>query len=217
MNGDKAFDDFLSIDTMECIGAERPTEDNNIYQATYYRDLVTIFDMVSMEPEDTLVDFGCGLGRVLFYGNSRHYCRTTGIEADRQVYDKLLENAAGYQKRFYDQEDRMLFYNMPAQEYEIADGDNYFYFFNPFSAEIFRSVIDNIIDSVSRCPRDIYLMLYYPTFEYQKVMRDSRYFVLKNIVKLSGYDEDPDEGVCVSYVKIFCLIDQIYPKLGCPV
>ena len=54
MNGDKAFDDFLSIDTMECIGAERPTEDNNIYQATYYRDLVTIFDMVSMEPEDTL-------------------------------------------------------------------------------------------------------------------------------------------------------------------
>ena len=37
MNGDKAFDDFLSIDTMECIGAERPTEDNNIYQATYYR------------------------------------------------------------------------------------------------------------------------------------------------------------------------------------
>ena len=58
MNGDKAFDDFLSIDTMECIGAERPTEDNNIYQATYYRDLVTIFDMVSMEPEDTLVDMG---------------------------------------------------------------------------------------------------------------------------------------------------------------
>jgi len=200
MNGDKAFDDFLSIDTMECIGAERPTEDNNIYQATYYRDLVTIFDMVSMEPEDTLVDFGCGLGRVLFYGNSRHYCRTTGIEADRQVYDKLLENAAGYQKRFYDQEDRMLFYNMPAQEYEIADDDNYFYFFNPFSAEIFRSVIDNIIDSVSRCPRDIYLMLYYPTFEYQKVMRDSRYFVLKNIVKLSGYDEDPDEKVYVYHM-----------------
>ena len=55
MNGDKAFDDFLSIDTMECIGAERPTEDNNIYQATYYRDLVTIFDMVSMEPEDIFV------------------------------------------------------------------------------------------------------------------------------------------------------------------
>ena len=72
MGGEKAFDDFLSIDTTECVGAEQLSDDNNIYQATYYRDLVTIFDAVSMDPEDTLVDFGCGLGRVLFYGNSRH-------------------------------------------------------------------------------------------------------------------------------------------------
>ena len=39
-----------------CIGAEQPTEENNIYQAIYYRDLVTLFNAVSMEPEDTLVD-----------------------------------------------------------------------------------------------------------------------------------------------------------------
>lgn len=86
MDDEKAFDDFLSIDTTLCIGAEQPTEENNIYQATYYRDLVTLFNAVSMEPEDTLVDFGCGLGRVLFYGNSRHYCRATGIEADADIY-----------------------------------------------------------------------------------------------------------------------------------
>lgn len=62
MDDEKAFDDFLSIDTTLCIGAEQPTEENNIYQATYYRDLVTLFNAVSMEPEDTLVDFGCGTG-----------------------------------------------------------------------------------------------------------------------------------------------------------
>ena len=200
MDDEKAFDDFLSIDTTLCIGEEQPTEENNIYQATYYRDLVTLFNAVSMEQEDTLVDFGCGLGRVLFYGNSRHYCRATGIEADADIYEKLLENAAGYQSRFYDQEDRMNFYNIPAQEYEVADEDNYFYFFNPFSPEVFKKVIDNIIDSVRRAPRNIYLMLYYPTFEYQRVMRDSRYFVLKNIIKLSGYEEDPDEKVYVYHM-----------------
>ena len=200
MGSEKAFDDFLSIDTSEGIGASEVTDDNNIAQATYYRDLVTLFDQVTLEPEDTLVDFGCGLGRVLFYGNSRHYCRTTGIEADKSIYDKLIENAAGYQKRFYDQEERMRFYNVTAQEYEVADEDNYFYFFNPFSAEIFEKVIENIINSVRRSPRDIYLMLYYPTFEYQRVMRDSRYFVLKNIIKLSGYEEDPDEKVYVYHM-----------------
>mgnify|MGYP004504202997 FL=1 len=200
MGEEKAFDDFLSIDTTEGIGESVPTDDNNIYQATYYRDLVTLFNEVAIEPEDTLVDFGCGLGRVLFYGNSRHYCRTTGIELDKAIYDKLLENAGRYQKRFYDQEERMHFYNIPAQEYNVGDEENYFYFFNPFSVDIFESVIGNIIDSVHRSPRDIYLMLYYPTFEYQRVMRDSRYFVLKNIIKLSGYEEDPDEKVYVYHM-----------------
>ena len=168
MKGEKAFDDFLSIDTMECTQAQKPIGENNAYQATYYRDLVTIFNAVPMEPEDTLVDFGCGLGRVLFYGNSRHYCRTTGIEADSQIYDRLMTNAAGYQKRFYDQEDRMKFYNIQAQDYQVDDEDNYFYFFNPFSPDIFEKVLGNITESVRLCPRDIYLMLYYPTFEYQR-------------------------------------------------
>lgn len=31
MDDEKAFDDFLSIDTTLCIGAEQPTEENNIY------------------------------------------------------------------------------------------------------------------------------------------------------------------------------------------
>ena len=179
MKGEKAFDDFLSIDTMECTQAQKPIGENNAYQATYYRDLVTIFNAVPMEPEDTLVDFGCGLGRVLFYGNSRHYCRTTGIEADSQIYDRLMTNAAGYQ---------------------VDDEDNYFYFFNPFSPDIFEKVLGNITESVRLCPRDIYLMLYYPTFEYQRVMRGNKFFVLKDIVKLSGYEEDPDEKLYVYHM-----------------
>lgn len=200
MKGEKAFDDFLSIDTMECTQDQKPIGENNAYQATYYRDLVTIFNAVPMEPEDTLVDFGCGLGRVLFYGNSRYYCRTTGIEADSQIYDRLMTNAAGYQKRFYDQEDRMKFYNIQAQDYQVDDEDNYFYFFNPFSPDIFEKVLGNITESVRLCPRDIYLMLYYPTFEYQRVMRGNKFFVLKDIVKLSGYEEDPDEKLYVYHM-----------------
>ena len=206
MDDEKAFDDFLSIDTTLCIGAEQPTEENNIYQATYYRDLVTLFNAVSMEPEDTLVDFGCGLGRVLFYGNSRHYCRATGIEADADIYEKLLENAAGYQSRFYEQEDRINFYNIPAQECEVADEDNYFYFFNPFSSATFKKVLDNIIASVRRQPRDIELLIYYPTFEYQKAIRDCNLFVLKKMIKLSGYEEDPDEKVLVYHLSRYFVV-----------
>ena len=183
MGSEKSFDSFLGIETIAetafgdmdvCLPVNE--EDNN-YEVTYYNDLVTMFDEISMEPEDTLVDFGCGLGRVLFYCNSRHYCRTVGIENNARVYDRLLTNAASY-----------------------------FYFFNPFSGATFKKVLDNIIASVRRQPRDIELLIYYPTFEYQKAIRDCNLFVLKKMIKLSGYEEDPDEKVLVYHLSRYFVV-----------
>lgn len=207
MNNEKMFDSFLGISTIE-EGAEEEAHsienmedaENNIYQATYYQDLITVFDEIALEPEDTLVDFGCGLGRVLFYCNSRHYCNTIGIEKDAVLYEKLLDNAKGYQNKFLDQEQRMLFLNMGAEEYDIRPEDNYFYFFNPFSAAIFKKVLYNIIASVKEHPRDINILLYYPTFEYQREIRNSKLFVQKKMIKLAGYNEDPDEKVLVYHL-----------------
>jgi hypothetical protein len=205
MSTDDSFDKFLDIDTGVQVGPLEPVEDNNIYQATYYRDLVTLFDQVSMEPEDTLVDFGCGLGRVIFYGNSRHYCRTVGVEANPDIFAGLMDNVKRYQSKFLEQEERMFFHNMSAEQYEIQPEDNYFYFFNPFSGGIFKRVVENIIESAKKHPRNVNIMLYYPTFEYQKIIRDSKHFVLKKIVKLSHYNSDPDEKVYVYHLIDMCL------------
>lgn len=205
MGNEKSFDSFLGIDTMqEQKNADEAflpvNEGDNNYEVTYYEDLVTLFNQVSMEPEDTLVDYGCGLGRVLFYCNSRHYCRTVGIENNSGIFHRLLANAKCYQSKFLDQEERMQFLNMEAETYQVNEQDNYFYFFNPFSAETFRKVLRNIIESVRKHPRDIELLVYYPTFEYQKAIRDCNLFVLKKMIKFSGYEEDPDEKVLVYHL-----------------
>lgn len=205
MKNEKMFDGFLGISTIQANIAsvgDMQTEDNenHLYQATYYKDLITMFDEISIEPEDTLVDFGCGLGRVLFYCNSRHYCRTTGVENNPELYEKLLDNAKCYQRRFLEQEQRMQFLNINAEDYEVQPEDNYFYFFNPFSGEIFKRVLEHIIESVKAHPRDINVLIYYPTFEYQREIRDSKLFVLKKMIKLSGYDEDPDEKVLMYHL-----------------
>jgi hypothetical protein len=94
----------------------------------------------------------------------------------------------------------MSFLNISADAYDIGKEDNYFYFFNPFSADIFQKVIDNIIESVKVNPRDVNIIIYYPTFEYQKIIRDSKLFVLKKMIKLSGYEDDPDEKVLVYHL-----------------
>lgn len=207
MDNEKAFDDFFGIHTTEKV--QELTEDmvsrmqetgESVYQATYYNDLVKIFNEVTLEPEDTLVDFGCGLGRVLFYGNSRHYCNTVGIENNPELFAELMKNVEAYQSRFLEQEERMLFLNFDARAYQIRPEDNFFYFFNPFSREIFREVLKNIVISVKKNPRDINILLYYPSLAYQREIRDCKLFVLKKMIKLSGYEQDPDEKVLVYHL-----------------
>ena len=41
-----------------------------------------------------------------------------------------------------------------------------FYFFNPFSVEILRSVVGKILDSYYENPRQMLLFFYYPNDEY---------------------------------------------------
>ena len=195
MGSEKSFDSFLGIETIAetafgdmdvCLPVNE--EDNN-YEVTYYNDLVTMFDEISMEPEDTLVDFGCGLGRVLFYCNSRHYCRTVGIENNARVYDRLLTNAASYQSKFLDQEERMQFLNVEAEAYEIGDEDNYFYFFNPFSSATFKKVLDNIIASVRRQPRDIELLIEKIVVNEDGMPEITLKYGLSNLISYSPADE----------------------------
>ncbi len=202
MNNEEAFDSFLCINTIQKEGEEQaPVNDgDSSYEVTYYRDLVTMFNHIEIEPEDTLVDFGCGLGRVLFYCNSRHYCKTVGIENNSVLFNGLLENATGYQKKFLEQESRMGFYNIEADKYEITENDNYFYFFNPFSRQVFKNVLNNIIASVKKHPRDVKLIIYYPTFEYQNEIKNTNMFILKEMIKMSDYENDPSEKVLVYYL-----------------
>lgn len=99
----------------------------------------------------------------------------------------------------------MQFLNVEAASYEIGDEDNYF-IFQSVSGATFKKVLDNIIASVRRHPRDIELLIYYPTFEYQKAIRDCNLFVLKKMIKLSGYEEDPDEKVLVYHLSRYFVV-----------
>ena len=70
-----------------------------------------------------------------------------------------------------------------AQEYKIKICDNKFYFFNPFSLQIFMKVVNNILDSVDENMRIVDIILYYPSDDY--------IFYLENSTCFSIYKEVP--------------------------
>ena len=53
-----------------------------------------------------------------------------------------------------------------AEEYEVPMEADRFYFFNPFSVTILRSVMGRIKESYFESPREILLFFYYPSDEY---------------------------------------------------
>lgn len=164
----------------------------SVYEASEYEGLISIFDEFPLLPTDTLVDYGCGLGRVLFYCNQRFGCKVTGVEYDKDVYDRLCENAEYYYVRFKNQERKFSLLHMTAEEYAIEATDNFFYMFNPFSKEIMEIILDKIMASYNKANRRIVIVLYYCTYDQMTLMRKYP-FKLEKIIKLPAYRLDPDE------------------------
>lgn len=194
MDREEQYERFLGIKTNEeevIIGNDTGRK-YSVYEASEYEGLMRIFDEIKLSPNDTLVDFGCGMGRVLFFCNQRFMCNVTGVEYDRDIYEKLIDNAEFYHVRFQNQRRKFSLLNMRAEEYIIEQADNYFYFFNPFSVDILEKVIENILESVELHPRRVTLILYYCTYDIMSTLR--RYPLrIERIIKLPAYVFDPDE------------------------
>ena len=88
---------------------------------------------------------------------------------------------------------------MPAQSYLLKGHESCFYFFNPFSVEIFGQVIQNIYDSLEESPRECALILYYPDADYIYYIENYTGLKLHKIVKVAGNQFDPRECFYIYY------------------
>ena len=164
----------------------------NRYEATSYLALETLFKEYCVNGKDSVVDFGCGKGRLPFYINYYYNSKVTGIEMNNNYFEICINNKKSYLKHHNKSRDKIEFINTFAEEYQISNSDNKFYFFNPFSVQLFMKVIKNILLSVESFPREIDLILYYPSEEYLYYLENYTGFILSqeiNIPNLSIIDK----------------------------
>lgn len=156
----------------------------NRYEATPYMALEALFDAYECRSTDKFVDFGCGKGRFPFYVHHHLHMSVTGVEMSDQLYQDALENQRRYMERVKHSTAFIRFEQVLAEEYEIDLAENRFYFFNPFSIQIFQKVISNILLSVEQYPRAVDVILYYPTMEYIRFMEVNTAFELLREVRV---------------------------------
>ncbi|MGF0018818.1 SAM-dependent methyltransferase [Sporofaciens sp. SGI.106] len=131
------------------------------YEPTPYSVLERLANTGLIRKGNTLLDYGCGKGRVDFFLSYQTRCQSVGIEYDERIYEKAVENretaaASG----------RVSFELANAENFVVSEKVDCIYFFNPFSLEILQKVISRILDSYYEKPRTIQMFFYYPSDEY---------------------------------------------------
>lgn len=146
---------------------ERDDANHSRYEPTDYAVLMRLSESGYITKENTLVDYGCGKGRVGFFMNYVLGCRTIGVEYNEALYLSALENLKKYSGKNIGDSVRFLLEN--AEYYDPAEADR-FYFFNPFSDKILHSVIRRIADSFYDDPREMYLFFYFALDSYRGLL-----------------------------------------------
>jgi SAM-dependent methyltransferase/thiol-disulfide isomerase/thioredoxin/uncharacterized membrane protein YphA (DoxX/SURF4 family) len=114
-------------------------------------------------PEDVLVDFGCGKGRVICEAARRPFARVIGVEISQSLLNAARENVERNRRRFRCQNIDLV--NADATDWEIPHDMTVAYLFHPFAGAVFDHVIENIVRSIERNPRRVRLVYAGPVFE----------------------------------------------------
>lgn len=164
------------------------------YEPTPYCVLERLADSGYLSKGNTLLDYGCGKGRVEFFLSWQTRCRSIGIEYDERIYEKAAENhkraaAAG----------RVTFELVNAEQFQVPEEVDRIYFFNPFSLEILQKVISRIIDSYYAAPREILLFFYYPSDEYISFLMTVDELTFSDEIDCSDLfqEKDPRERIVI--------------------
>ena len=157
---EKQWDKLLKIKTSGRDDSKSNTY-NYPYEPTPYEVLERLASRDFITKSNTVLDYGCGKGRVDFYLADQTKCKTIGIEYDERMYEKAVENQEESGMKH-----RTSFVLENAIHYVVPDSVDRIYFFNPFSVDILQKVMMQIMDSYYMNPRELLLFFYYPSDEY---------------------------------------------------
>lgn len=136
---------------LEDLGLAHP--DRVRYRPSEWRTLRRILEPAEVTPDDVFVDFGSGMGRALLEAAEYPFGRVIGVELSQQLNDIASRNV---QRRIPHLRCKQIeVVTADVVEYPVPDDLTVAYLANPFRGEIFSAVIDNLIASYDRRPREL--------------------------------------------------------------
>ncbi len=166
--GDFFIDRQLHIQTTGIEEWDENVFDYYRFESTPYRALDALFEAYKPESNAYLLDYGAGLGRINLYFYHRFGIPGYGLEIHGERCQKAEKNWLSYAAAFSESalNPPLRFIQEAAETHLPAPETNLFYFFNPFSIDIFEATIARILDALETNDRQADIILYYPHVYY---------------------------------------------------
>lgn len=187
-----SFDELLNIETNQTDDRFPRIAHYHRYEPTDEEDLEMLADYLKdkVNPYDVLIDFGSGLMRVPIIINYLLQIKTIGIEMNKALYLEGVKNTEQYHSEM------VTSLNINAINYQFTGEETILFFFNPFSSEIFRTVIHHFLQNYNYRTR-VYVVLYYAKLPLIDVLMQFGIFHEIKRFELKGYTEDENDMMII--------------------
>jgi 16S rRNA G966 N2-methylase RsmD len=133
----------------------------SIYQGTNYFIIEKAFDFLKNENANFhLVDFGSGKGRIMVVAAYYGFKKITGVDFSQPLCNEAEINIEKIKPLFPSVDFKIICDD--AVNYSIKNEDTAFFFFNPFDEVVMLQVVKNILSSLKKKSRKIYIVYVNP-------------------------------------------------------
>jgi predicted RNA methylase len=133
--------------------AEHPFP-GGVHRAIPFSAIHRLMRRLEPTPQDVLLDYGCGAGRLLCVAARMPFARLIGVEIDPQVQALAARNAQALRGARVRPEIVLA----DATRYVVPDDVTIAFLYNPFNGEILREALLRLVESQARRPRRIRLV-----------------------------------------------------------
>lgn len=123
----------------------------------------------------TFIDVGCGKGRALVMAHSMGFNRLIGVELSSYLGSIAIRNTCSFSNAEI--------HVCDATKFELPPSDSVVFMYNPFWEPTMGRFIVNLVQSLSACPRKLYLVYVNPFCE----AAINRHQLLKAIYRVKNY------------------------------
>ena len=155
--------DTINTEQLENLDIDSPNKEFGVYyEGTNAYIFKKAFSGVKIDTMNScFVDFGSGKGKAMFMAAERGFRKVIGVEFSIELVETCRKNLEIFKQRSKSKTEFEIIH-MDASLYEIQSEANLLFFSNPFNEMLTNKVIENILRSCEKSPREIWVIHLYP-------------------------------------------------------